>query len=38
MRVTEKVQKTNAANTAKAQKAQIKALDKCISYSNRQGG
>ncbi len=35
MRVTEKVQKTNAANTAKAHKTQIKALDKCISYNDK---
>ena len=35
MRVTEKVQKTNAVNTAKAHKTQIKALDKCISYNDK---
>ncbi|MCC3589197.1 aminoacyl-histidine dipeptidase [Microcoleus sp. PH2017_28_MFU_U_A] len=35
MRVTEKVQKTNATHTAKAHKTQIKALDKCISYNDK---
>ncbi|MEG3875837.1 aminoacyl-histidine dipeptidase [Microcoleus sp. herbarium7] len=35
MRVTEKVQKTNATNTAKAHNTQIKALEKCISYNDK---
>lgn len=35
MTVTEKARKTNTANTAKAQKIHVKALDKCISYNEK---
>lgn len=35
MTVTDKARKTHTANTAKAQKTRVKALDKCISYNEK---
>lgn len=35
MTVTDKARKTNTANTTKAQKTHVKALDKCINYNEK---
>lgn len=35
MIATDKARKTNTANTTKAQKSHVKALDKCISYNEK---
>ncbi|MFB2935563.1 aminoacyl-histidine dipeptidase [Aerosakkonemataceae cyanobacterium BLCC-F154] len=35
MATTDKARKTNTANTNKTQKAHVKALDKCINYSEK---